>query len=72
MLVAKLVGARRSRRVSSERLLMEKLNYNLLLRGFVGLNIDALIRGIKAHTAHRIPRFGSPAFLLFGVVGTKI
>src|ERR1039457_4175565 len=39
--------------VRSERLLMEELNYNLLFRWFVGLNVDDEVWGVTVFTKNR-------------------
>src|ERR1700674_1881964 len=39
--------------VRSERLLMEELNYNLLFRWFVGLNVDDAIWDVTVFTKNR-------------------
>jgi len=45
--------------VRSERLLMEQLDYNLLVRWFVGLNMDDAIWGVSVQRAF----FGCPSFV---------
>src|ERR1700746_1889415 len=39
--------------VRSERMLMEQLNYNLLFRGFVGLNVDDSVWDVTVFTKNR-------------------
>jgi transposase len=39
--------------VRSERMLMEQLQYNLLFRWFVGLNVDDLIWDVTVFTKNR-------------------
>lgn len=48
--------------VRSERLLMEQLNYNLLFRWFVGLEIDEEVWNHAVFSKNRESRFGAEVF----------
>jgi transposase len=55
--------------VRSERILMEQLDYNILLRWFVGLNLDDPIWDVTEFTSFRI-KPGNPA--TWGVLASNL